>query len=451
MSRAPSPNKTQQASQAVNRRLVKFLSRPLILEEAGPPRAMTHLLLICSLAVGGFIAWSTVTDIKETALVQGQIIPAGSVHTVQHLEGGIVQEILVENGQVVERGQPVLRLQETTATSELDRLRAKEVGLALRAERLRAFVLGEAPDFSSGGAFPSLRTDQQAILETQRRARESQRAVLLSRIEQRKAELRSLFEQRKSLKNQNDIISQQLEMRRDLLDKGLVSRIDFLESERALVESLGRLSALESDALGTREALNEAENALVELDASLGNDALDEMGEVSAELAQVREELRKLEDRVVRLDIVAPAKGVVKGLVIRTVGAVIGPADVLMEIVPFDDVLVAEVQVQPKDIGHLWVGQEAAVKVNTYDVSRFGTVAGTVQRISASTFQTEEGAPFYRAIITLSQNHVGSIPGRNLILPGMVVDADITTGNRSLFRYLLKPIYRSLDVAFSER
>lgn len=451
MSAVKVPDKKQQASQAVNRRLVKFLSRPLLLEEAGPPRALTHLLLVCSIAVGGFIAWSTVTDIKETALVHGQIIPAGSVQTVQHLEGGIVSEILVKEGQIVEPGEPLLRLQETTATSELDRLRAKEAGLALRAERLRAFVMGEEPDFSDGGAFPGMQTDQAAILETQKLARESQRAVLLSRIEQRKAELQSLAEQRKSLQGQNDIINQQLDMRRRLADKGLISQIDFLESERALVESLGRLAALESDALGTREALNEAQNSLIELDANLGNEALDEMGEVSAELAQVQEELRKLQDRVQRLDIVAPAKGVVKGLAIRTVGAVIAPADVLMEIVPFDDVLVAEVQVQPKDIGHLDVGQEASVKVTTYDVSRLGAVPGTLQRISASTFQTEEGEPFYRAIITLSQNHVGTTAGRNLILPGMVVDADITTGSKTLFRYLLKPIYRSLDVAFSER
>lgn len=434
-----------------NRRLVKFLSQPLILEEAGPPRALLQLTIIASLMVGGFIAWAAVTELRETALAQGQVMPAGSVHVVQHLEGGIIADIHVDEGQVVEVGEPLFRLQEAAALAELDQLRVREAALSLQAERLRAFVLGYEPDFSRGRSYEDMVSDQRVILEMQVNARDSQRAVLLSRIDQRKAEIASLAKQRKSLESQIAIIREQLTIRRDLLAKGLMSRIQFLETERALSQALGDLSSLDGDAAGAKEALAEAQNSLMEMEASLGNEALGEMGQVSAELAQVREQLVKLEDRVDRLVITAPSRGIVKGLITQTIGAVIAPGDILLEIVPFEDEMVAEVQIHPRDVGHLRVGQEAQVKVTTYDTAKHGMVMGRLSRISASTFQDQDGQPFFKATIALDTNFVGQDPTQNPVLPGMVVDANIRTGSKSLLRYLLKPVYRSLDVAFRER
>lgn len=445
-----SPAKRRPASPR-NRRLVKFLSQPLILEEAGPPRALLQLTVIASLMVGGFIAWAAITELRETALAQGQVMPAGSVHVVQHLEGGIIADIHVDEGQVVEIGEPLFRLQEAAALAELDQLRVREAALSLQAERLRAFVLGYEPDFSRGRSYEDMVSDQRVILEMQVNARDSQRAVLLSRIDQRKAEIASLAKQRKSLESQVAIIREQLTIRRDLLAKGLMSRIQFLETERALSQALGDLSSLDGDAAGAKEALAEAQNSLMEMEASLGNEALGEMGQVSAELAQVREQLVKLEDRVDRLVITAPSRGIVKGLITQTIGAVIAPGDILLEIVPFEDEMVAEVQIHPRDVGHLRVGQEAQVKVTTYDTAKHGMVMGRLSRISASTFQDQDGQPFFKATIALDANFVGQDPTQNPVLPGMVVDANIRTGSKSLLRYLLKPVYRSLDVAFRER
>ena len=140
-----------------------------------------------------------------------------------------------------------------------------------------------------------------------------------------------------------------------------------------------------------------------------------------------------------------------KGLATRTVGSVAGAGEVLLEIVPIEDEMVAEVRIDPQDIGHLEIGQDAQVKVTTFDVSRLGAIPGTLQHISASTFQNEYGEYFYKGTIALAQNFVGHDPQQNLILPGMVVDADINTGSKSLLRYLLRPVFRSLDTAFSER
>jgi adhesin transport system membrane fusion protein len=378
-------------------------------------------------------------------------MPAGSVRTVQHLEGGIIAEIYVDEGQVVDAGSPLVRFEGATADAELEQIRAREVALKLKAERLRAFVLGYDPDFSLGNERPDLVADQRVILEVQNQARASQQAVLLSRIEQREAELANLRGQAKNLQVQAEIIREQVEMRRELVDRGLVSRVVYLETERAYTQALGDLASVQGEIQRTREALNEARNSLTELDASLGNDALDEIGALNAELAQVAEKKRELEDRSARLLVEAPVRGIVKGLVTRTIGSVAGPGELLMEIVPMEDTMVAEVRIDPGDIGHLRVGQDAEVKVTTYDVARLGAIKGRLERISASTFQNERGEYYYKGRISLAQNHVGSDPSRNLVLPGMVVDADINTGTKSLLRYLLKPVFRSVDVAFSER
>ena len=236
-----------------------------------------------------------------------------------------------------------------------------------------------------------------------------------------------------------------------LLKKDLVSKVVYLETERALFKVRGELASLIGQEMQTRATLGEAQNSLLELSAKLRNEALDEMGSVTGELAQVREAIAKLEDRVQRLVITAPTRGIVKGLTTRTIGAVIGPGEQVVEIVPLDDDLVAEVRISPRDIGHLRVGQAANVKVTTYDAARFGVVEGRLKRVSASTFEDEQGEPFYKGVIELSQAFVGDNSNRNPILPGMVVDADIVTGSKSLLQYLLKPVYRGLDSAFRER
>jgi HlyD family secretion protein/adhesin transport system membrane fusion protein len=395
-------------------KLARHLSRPLILEEAGPPRILAQLLIILIVTIGVGGVWAAITEITETAIAHGQIMPAGSLHHVEHLEGGIVAEVLVEEGEVVASGQTLMRLRSSEARAELERQRAREASLSLRAERLRAFVLDRDPDFSAGRNFSGLVADQQAILDLQREARESQRTVLLSRIDQRRVEL------------------------------------DGLE-ERKLTEIRGDLLGVMGEISRTREALHEAEGALAELDAKIRNDALNEMGDVTGELAEVRESLSRLEDRVARLEVKAPVAGVVNGLSTRTIGSVVAPGEVLLEIVPIEENLIAEVQILPHDIGHLSIGQAARVKVTSYDVAQFGALDGKLSHISASTFQDEAGEPFFKGVIELSQAYIGGGAERHPVLPGMVVDVDISTGRKTLLQYLLKPLYRAFDRSFTER
>ena len=432
-------------------RLARFLSRPLMLEESGPPRVLAQLLVIMSMTIGIGVVWAAVTEITETAIAHGQIMPAGSLYHVEHLEGGIVAEVLVEDGEVVAAGQPLMRLRSAEATAELKRQRAHEAALSLRAERLRAFVLDRAADFAAGRDFPGLVADQQAILDIQREARASQRQVLLSRIEQRQVEIDGLEERKHNQEAQIEITAEQVAIRRGLVSKGLDSRVNLLDSERKLTEIRGDLLGIMGEIASKREALHEAQGSLAELDASIRNDALNEMGDVTSELAEVRQTLARLEDRVARLEVSAPVSGVVNGLSTRTVGGVVAPGEVLLEIVPIEENLIAEVQILPRDIGHLSIGQAARVKVTSYDVAQFGAVEGKLSHISASTFQDEAGDPFFKGVVELSQGYVGGDADRHPVLPGMVVDVDINTGRKTLLQYLLKPVYRAFDGSFSER
>ncbi|WP_120495294.1 HlyD family type I secretion periplasmic adaptor subunit [Kiloniella sp. EL199] len=435
----------------VNRSLIRFLSQPLLLEEGGPPKLLGQFIIVVVTIFTCVGIWAISAQISERSSTRGSIVPAGNLHVVQHLEGGIISEILIDNGEIVKKGDLLLRLDETVARGELEQLKAREAGLALRAERLEAFVLGRSPDFNFAKDYPDLVNDQKAILALQLEALKSQKSVLQSRIEQRDSETKSLVNREQNIKKQIVITNEQVELHRNLYKKGIEARASLLDVERSLTQVTGELLLVQGDIIRSREAKIEAQNSLIELEANLRNDSLLEMGSVTAELAEVREAKAKLIDRVSRLEITAPTDGIIKGLATRTISAVIGPGDVLMEIVPLSEKLIAEIEIQPKDVGHLKIGQPAKIKITSYDVSRFGNVSGVLTHISASTFQDEEGEPFYKGRIDLDKNYVGNNPERNLILPGMVLDADINTGERTVMQYLLKPIYRALDSSFGER
>ena len=155
--------------------------------------------------------------------------------------------------------------------------------------------------------------------------------------------------------------------------------------------------------------------------------------------------------QVNRLEVRAPTNGVVKGLEVNTIGGVIRPGSRLMEIVPSGGELFAEVKVSPNDIGHIKIGYPVIIKVTSYDFSRYGSIDGKVTGLSATTFTNEQGQSFYKGVISLGKNYVGNVEGRNVILPGMIVNVDIITGTKSLLAYFLKPIHKALNSAFSER
>jgi len=427
---------------------MRFLSQAIALEEGKPPRGAMLTILVGVTLFAMVTLWSSMTQVETVAMATGQVVPVSMVQSIQHLEGGIVRESRVPEGKLVERNEVILRLDPTGMQAELDQLRARESGLALQVERLRAFAERRPAQLSGA---PQLVIDQEAVLQTQIRARETQREVLERQVATRRAELATFEAQHAALVRQAEIIGETLEMRLKLLKAGLVSRLLYLETERESARLRGEVAQAVTNMRRAEEAIAEAEARLVETEARLASDSLAEMGRLSAELAQVREGIARAADRVARLEIRSPVRGVVKDLRFRTIGGVVPPGAQVTEVVPIDDGLIAEVKISPRDIGHARVGQDVTAKVSTYDFARYGVVAGTLSGISASTFQEGDGQVFYRGFVTFEKPGVGDAPERNPLLPGMVLQADIRLGSRSVLEYLLTPIYASLASAFHER
>lgn len=430
----------------------RHLSQAIILEETGTSAIVRQAILLISGAMLVFILWAGIAKLDEVAVTNGEVVPSSAVQTIQHLEGGVVSEILVKEGQLVDEGQVLFRLAPQSAASEFEQMKAREVGLALRAERLKSYLDGRDPDFSfAGDAFKELVQDQKSILLAQRQARSSSLAVAKAQVEQKRLEVRQFEESLIGTKEQLKVLEELVRIRGQLEKEGLVSRVVFLDTQRSFFTTQGDVNRITQQLAASRQALTEAENRLSSQDATLKQEASNEMGAVTGELAQVRESLSKLSDRVERLDIVSPKKGLVQDLKIRTLGAVVAPGGTLCQVVPVNDKLQLEIKIQSRDIGHVSTGQPVIVKMTTYDFSRYGSIPGKLETLSPTSFTDERGNTFYKGIVTLERNYVGEVPGVNVVLPGMTAQADIETGDKTLLEYLLKPIVVSLKNSFHER
>jgi HlyD family secretion protein/adhesin transport system membrane fusion protein len=434
-------------------RLLKpYLAQSIVLEESGPPQLVQGIIIAGFVSVVGFISWSAIASFDETAVSSGEIVTAKQAKPVQHLEGGIVRQVRVIEGDLVEPGQILIELVSGKAQPALDQARANYVGLAAQTERLRAFTLERKAQFETVPVeFSGLVQDQIDILAVQTSARDQQRAVLKSQINGITQRLEDAKIQILSARRSVAILSEEFKVQEGLWAKGLSSKVTYLEAEHRLNAAQGELSKAIAAQSGTTASINETQSRLEDLDAKLRNEALAQMGTLSVELARAREELVVREDQVSRLMIRAPTHGYVKGLAVHGAGAVVEPGQVLLDIVPVDEELLAEVRISPRDIGHLGVGKPANVKILTYDYSRFGTIKGTVSQLSASSFRTDKDEPYFKGMIALDHNFVGTDPLSNRITPGMTVTADIVTGKKTLLQYLVKPISNALETSFHER
>jgi len=433
-------------------RQVRHLAQAIILEESGTSAMVRYALYVTCACITAVLIWAGLTNIEEMAATQGTVLPSSSIQDLQHLEGGIVGEILAHDGDLVEAGQPLIRLSPAQAQSDLEQTRARQAGLLLKAERLRAFVENRDPNFSvAGPGWDALVADQTQIWHAQVGARNSGRSIADAQVNQRTSEIQLYERQLKSTADQASFLHEEEGMRSELLAKGLVSRVVYLDTKRELARVEGERSRILGEVVTSQRALAEAKTRYLDVDAQLNQKATDELGAATSELAQVEESLSRLEDRVTRLDILSSTRGLVQGLTVKTIGAVIQPGQIVGQIVPVSEDMDVECRILTRDIGHIAVGQAVNVKITAYDYSKFGAIDGTLTNISANTFMDEDGKPYYKGTVRLAHNYAGSNPGRNRILPGMTVSAEIRTGSKTLLEYLLKPIYVALSSSFHER
>ena len=289
--------------------------------------------------------------------------------------------------------------------------------------------------------------DQARLFQSMSESRDRERDVIGDQIAQKKASLSILASRAAMVRKNLSLAEDMYGRRRGLYEEGYISHISFLESEQQVNLLQGERNMIANETRQAQQAIQEYEARLKALQASHRDDAFQELNRVESQLAQNREIMQKMEHRVGRLEVTAPVRGLVKGLAVNTVGAVIQSGQPLMEIVPMDRPLVVDVRIPPQYIGHMRTGMPVQVKVSTFDFSRYGGIDGELDFISPSTFAGDRGERFYRGRVRLDQNHVDGKP----VMPGMTVMADIVTGDKTVMAYLLKPIHNSLQTAFAER
>lgn len=431
---------------------MKHLTRESILEELGPSRlAVTSLILILCL-LGGAVAWSNVVPVTTAAITIGKVVPSGDQQIVQHLEGGIVLDILVQDGDIVNLGQHLLKFDRLQREAELGQIKAREAALRIRETRLRAQIDGAEPDFGDlAQLYPALVEEAMITLIATRARIEGQQRVFASKISNRQKTVSIHEKQARSLRGQLKLVQEAVDMREQLFDTGHGSRVNVISSRLEMSRVEGSYAEAIASAEQAEVGVEEVRSELNELIVTERDDSLEELSSVLGELAEVTENLRRLTDRVARLDVFAPVAGIVHGLSVNTKGAVVEPAQVLMTIIPVDEKLVVETEIAPEDIGHVAIGQETKVAISGFDQRRYGSVPGRLVKLSPTTLLNEEGQPYFKGRIELESSIIRTGEGSQPIMPGMTVTADIVTGQQTLLQYLTGPVYNALSTSFSER
>jgi len=433
-------------------KLGEFLVLPPALRDAGVHKVYSFLIYLIAALVAGIVIWSAFAQMRELAVAPGEIVSASFVQPVHHLEGGIVDEIHVSEGEKVVIGQPLLRLRPQMAESDLQQLLSRQAQFRLRQVEVTASMHDREPDFGSlATEHPSLAAEQKELHRQNRMAWESEREQLILGVKQAEGAVVAGRAQMESAKTQVAIAREQTAIREKSFNLGHTSRIAYLEAKSQLEAANAKIASLVAEILKLEKQEEEARGALRKAEAERLQKLADERAKVAGELGEITNSLIKHQDRVERLLVASPASGTINLLPHKSPGAVLKPGDLVAEIVSLDNGIIAEVQLKASDLGHVNIGDNAEIRVSNYDPSVMGLAHGEVIEISPTTFKEERGEPFYRTRIRLTEDQLGNGQRVWRLLPGMVVQASIITGSKSLFQYMMKPVYRSLNTAFSER
>jgi membrane fusion protein, adhesin transport system len=430
-----------------------LLSDLRAVSSARPPLATTLFLLVVALAVAAFGGWSAVAHIDEVAVGNGKIIPSSQIQMIQNLEGGIVAEMLVREGETVEQGQVLLRVDATGFQSELRQNRARQIALEGQIARLTAEIEGRDIVFPSRilADRPDVAERESALFRSRLSELEAALDGIRQQVEQRRQEVNNLKSREQSLARGLSFAQQELSMSLELAEKGYRSKLEVLKLRQKFTELEGQLDSTRIAIPQAQAALSEAERRLEERRHAHRSQALAELTQYRSELVALNEAMSAHEDRVTRREVRSPVHGIVKHLKVHTIGGVVQPGADLVEIVPVDDQLLVEARVSPSDIAFIRPGQKATVKLSAYDYSIYGGLDAELEHISADSLMNERGEPYYLIRVRTKQNHLGSEEKKLAVMPGMVATVDIVTGDKTVLQYIMKPLLKTTERALRER
>lgn len=408
--------------------------------------------LIILLLVAALV-WANYARLDEVAVASAEVVPQGQVKVIQHLEGGILREIRVKEGQKVTTGTPLALLDLGAIGINRAEIVVQIDALKLRRARLSAEASGKEPVYPKeiASKLPDLARSESDSLASRRRQLESALLVFAEQTHQRELEVRELEARNKAVGESLALSRKRFAMSRDLLEGSLVSRMEHLQLESELRALEGQLAQLVPAIPKVRAGIAELAERKREATLKFRRAAVEEMGEVELALARNRELLSKASDQALRTLVLSPIDGIVKNMRFHTIGGVVRPGDAMMEIVPSGERLVIEARLNPTDIGYVAVGQRAKVKLSTYDFVRYGGLDGKVATVAADTSVDQGGNYYYKVEVRTDKSYLGNTPGSLPIIPGMQATVDIHTGEKSVIEYLITPVLKLKHEAFRER
>ncbi|MBP8184904.1 MAG: HlyD family type I secretion periplasmic adaptor subunit [Pseudomonas sp.] len=408
---------------------------------------LTALLLLAALV------WAKFAVLEEVTMGEGKAIPSSKIQVIQNLEGGIVAQIFVREGQLVNKGDILLRLDDTRFLSNRGESDADRMALTARLVRLQAEAEGKPLLMPAeiSNKYPQLAADETALFNSRQDRLHSEQRTLNEQLRQKTQELAEFSSKQQQYRSSLGLIQQELSMSQPLVSSGAISQVEILRLRRSAVEMRGEMDA-------TTLAIPRAQAGISEIKSKMEESLLAFRSEAFKELNQTRPELQKItatsvaiEDRVSRTTVQSPVYGVIKQLKINTIGGVVQPGSDLLEIVPLENNLLIEAKVRPQDVAFLRPGQKAMVKFSAYDYTIYGGLKAQLELISADTITDDEGNSFYLIQVRTDKNHLGSSEHPLLIIPGMIATVDIITGEKSVLDYLLKPVLKARTEALRER
>lgn len=419
-----------------------------------------HLILGVTIAIvagAGVGGWAATTELASAVIAQGQVVGESNLKKVQHLNGGIVAEILVREGDQVQEGDLLVRLNDTQlraglsiVTKDLNQNLAQRTRLEAERDGSARLVFPEA--LTANAADPEVAAIMSAmtrLFDTRRTSRNGQKAQLRERIEQMGVQVRALTAQTGSKTKELELITKDLETYRTLLSRNLATVNTVTAMERDAVRLEGERSQLIDSAAQVQGRIAETELQILQIDQDLRSEVGRELATVQARIAELTERKGLAEDQLRRVEIRAPMTGRVFELVVHTVGGVIPPGGTLMQVVPDDDKLMVDVRVRPEDIDKVHVGQAVQLRFTAFNVQTTPEVTGQVTLISPELTKDPRGPSYYGARINVAPAELARL-GELQLMPGMPVDAFLQTGERTALSYLLKPLRDVSQVTFRE-
>ena len=419
--------------------------------EEQTPRGARILVWLSVTVVVILILWSALAKLDEVTRGEGKVIPSRQIQILQSMDGGIVSEILVKEGQSVKIGDLLLKVDPTRMVSSLRENRSQYLSLLAKGARLKALAEGSRfiPPEEVVSEAPIIAEQEHSLYESRRAELDATLGVSRQQSLQRAQELISVRARREQASQSYNLTARELEMTRPLVKTGAISDVELLRLERDVARYRGERDSANSDIPRLESAVAESNRKIQEVELTFRNIARSELSETNAKLSALSEGSTALEDRVKQTDIRSPVNGTVKQLKVNTVGGVVQPGKDLIEVVPTDDALLLEARVLPRDIAFLRPGQKALVKFTAYDYAIYGGLEAILENISADSVLDEKGNAFFLVRVRTLSSSIG--PQKLPIIPGMVAEVDILTGKKSVLTYLLKPILRAKSKAMTER